>query len=1031
MNISEKSVRRPVATLMVIMAVLMIGMVTLPRLPIDFLPNIERNVISVRTSYAGAGPKEIERLITEPIERALSTINNVSQITSDSRENSSSVRIEFAWGTNMDEAMNDVRDKLSQAKRSLPDDADEPTASKFDTSMMPVMLLTITGDMPTVDLKDYVEDEIQYRIEQIEGVAAVDVSGGETREIHVQVNQAKLASLNISIDTVVSVLKRENTDIPGGFVEEGDMEYLIRNRGEFADVNSIRNVIVAYKGESPVYLKDVAGVFEGIEERRSETKLMGRKGVMMSVRKQSGENTVKVAENVEKKVEEIRRILPPGVEIKTMFDTSTMIKDSIAQLRQSALIGGLLALIVLFLFLRNLRSTIIIFVAIPFSVVSAFIILYFGGLTLNIMSLGALALGVGMMVDNAIVVLENIFRHRSMGENRIDAAVNGAGEVGMAVTASTATTLCVFVPLVFVSGMSGIFFKELGITISAALIASLAVAITLIPMLASRFLKIKQISESDSDTGTYSARGIYALYGRIIGAALRHKPATLLLVIIVFTGGILVLRGRIGSEYLPQVDEGQVNVSLELPVGTKLDVTRKEMAKLEKIVLETAAEIENMYSQAGSGGGYMGGGSGTNSGSFRIMLTPSDKRDRGTTEIVNELREKLMPATKGKVWVMESGSIMQHLLGGGRESRLEIDIRGHDLDTAGELSLRVSDIIEETPGAANPRISTSPGKPEMSIVVDRDKAAALDLSPAAIGDIVRTNIEGRVSTRLRRGGDEIDIRVRLRPQDRENLEDVGNILITPPGRPPIPLRGLVKMIRDKGPIEIERRDQERIVTVSASYTGDVPPGTVNADIESQIKSISMPEGFSIEFAGEEMERKEAFASLLLAFILAIALVYMVMATQFESLLHPFLIIFAVPLSLLGVLLSLYITGTNLSLMAYLGIIMLAGIVVNNGIVMIDFINQLRRKGTELEEAVKQAARLRLRPILMTTATTCLALVPLAIGAGRGAEMQAPLGRVVIGGLLIAMVLTLIFIPVLYAGIEGLIERRRSGPNTTV
>jgi len=1001
----------------------MVGTVTLPRLPIDFLPNIERNVISVSTSYDGAGPKEIERLITEPIERALSTINNVSQITSESREDSSRVRIEFAWGTSMDEAMNDIRDKLSQAERSLPDDADDPIAFKFDTSMLPVMLLTITGDMPTVDLKDYVEDDIQYRIEQIEGVAAVDVSGGETREIHVQVNQAKLASLNISIDTVVSVLKKENTDIPGGYVEEGTMEYLIRNKGEFTDVESIRNVLIAYKNESPIYLKDIANVFEGIEERRNETKLMGRKGVMLSIRKQSGENTVEIAQNVKRKVEEIRQILPPGVEIKTMFDTSTMIKDSIAQLRQSALIGGILALIVLFLFLRNIRSTIITFVAIPFSVVSTFIILYFGGLTLNIMSLGGLALGVGMMVDNAIVVLENIFRHRSLGENRTEAAINGAGEVGMAVTASTATTLCVFVPLVFVSGMSGIFFKELGITISAALIASLFVAITLIPMLSSRFLKINKNINTDVDIDTYSGKGIYAIYGKLIAVALRHKAITIIFVIIVFAGGIVLLKGRIGAEYLPQVDEGQVGVSFEMPVGTKLDITRNEMAKLEKIIAETTPEIENMYSQAGSGG--RGGSSGTNAGSFRIMLTPSDERDRSTTEIVNELRGKLTSATKGKVWVMESGSIMQRILGGGRESRLEIDVRGHDLDTGNELSLLVSQIIENTSGAANPRISASPGKPEMSIVVDKDKAAALNLSPAEIGGIVRTNIEGSIASRLRRGGDEIDIRVRLRPEDRENLEDVSNILITPSGRSPIPLRGLVRLVEDEGPVEIERRDQERIITISASYTGDVPPGTVNADIENQIRALSIPEGFSIEFAGEEMERKEAFSSLLLSFILAIALVYMVMAIQFESLLHPFLIMFAVPLSLLGVMLSLYVTRTNLSLMAYLGIIMLAGIVVNNGIVMIDFINQLRRKGTALEEAVKQAARLRLRPILMTTTTTCLALIPMAVGAGRGAEMQAPLGRVVIGGLLIAMILTLIFIPVLYASIEGFSERRKS------
>ena len=1022
MNLSEKSVLRPVATLMGILAVLMIGMVTLPRLPIDFLPSIERNVISVSTSYDGAGPKEIERLVTEPIERAVSTINNVTQITSTSQENSSRVRIEFAWGTDMSEAMNDVRDKLSQAERSLPDDADEPMAHKFDTSMLPVMLLTVTGDMPTVDLKDYVEHDIQYLVEQIPGVAAVDVSGGETREIHVAVNQERLSALALTIDDVTSALRRENQDVPGGFVEEEALEFLIRNRGEFTDLGSIENVLVAYRKQTPVYVKDIADVSEGIEEKRSDVNFMGRRGVMMSVRKQSGENTVLVAKRVKQKLEDLKSMLPPGVEIKAMFDTSTMIEDSINQLKQSAFIGGILALIVLFLFLRNVRSTLIIFVAIPFSVVSTFIILYFSGLTLNMMSLGGLALGVGMVVDNAIVVLENIFRHRSTGKGLVESAIQGSREVGTAITASTATTLCVFVPLVFVGGMSGVFFKELGITVSVALVASLAVALTLVPMLASRFLRIKATADEEK---TYSNRGIYAWYGKLLGFTLRHKLLTLACTVVLFVGGTLLLKGQIGSEYLPTVDEGEISISFELPVGTKLAITQKEMKKLQKIILDNTDEIMNMYSQAGSGGGFMSrGSSGTNTGTFRIRLLPSDKRERSTTDVVNDLRERLIKATKGKVWVMEQGSILQRILGGGRESRLEIDIRGHDMDIADELAERVSQIIEETKGAANPRVSRSPGKPELSILVDREKAAALGFSPASVGEIVRTSLEGAVATRLRRGGDEVDIRVRLRPEDREDLDDVGNILIAKPGAPPVPLRGMVRLDPDTGPVQIERRDQERISSISASYTGDVDPVTVNEAIMKKIRALNPPSGFTVDFAGEEQERREAFSSMLLAFILAIALVYMVMATQFESLLHPFMIMFAVPLSLLGVMLSLFVTMTNLSLMAYLGIIMLTGIVVNNGIVMIDFINQLRRGGMELTDAVKEAGRLRLRPIIMTTMTTSLALIPLAVGIGRGSEMQAPLGRVVIGGLLIATLLTLIFIPVLYAGIEGWLENRR-------
>lgn len=1021
MNISEKAVRKPVSTLMAVLAVLVLGFVTLPRLPIDFLPNIERNTISVRTTYKGAGPQEIERLITQPIERAVSTVNNVNHISSTSQEDQSSVRIEFVWGTDMSEAMNEVRDKVSSVQSALPDDADTPTINKFDFSQLPIMQLTLTGDMPTVDMKDYFEDELRYRFEQIEGVAAVDVSGGQTREIHVDVNQARLASLGIPLDKVVSVLSLENRNVPGGYVDQGNTEFLIRNRGEFPNVNAIRNVLVDYRGDTPIYVRDVADVFEGIAERRNVVNLLGRQGILVSVRKQSGGNTVQVADRINARVAEVRKTLPPGVKIETMFDTSTMIRDSIAELKRSGMIGGLLALILLFVFLMNIRSTLIIFVSIPFSVLCTFIFLYFTGLTVNIMSLGGLALGIGRIVDDSIVVLENIFRHRYMGENAKDAAINGAREVGMAVTASTATTICVFLPLVFVGGMSGIFFKELGITVTISLISSLAVALTLIPMLSSRFLKVKSAGED-----TVYDRGPYHYYGMLLKFALRRKAATIITVVVVFVGGIALLKGRIGSEYLPQVDEGQINVSFELPVGTKLEVTQVEMRKLQKIILSSVKEISNMYSSAGAGGGGFGGGGGgsdTNAGSFRINLVPSDQRSKSTTQIVNELRERLMRASKGKVWVMESGSILQRILGG-QSSRLELDVRGNDLDTADALAQKVYDILNTVRGAANPRISRTPGKPEMSIYVDREKAAALGLSPSAVSDIVQTAIGGTIATHLRRGSNEIDIRVRLRPEDRANIEDVGNILVAVPGSLPVPLRSIVRLQKSTGPVQIERQDQERIVTVGASYTGEVPESTVNNEITQKLRELNLPPGFSVGFGTQAEEQQQTSSSMLLAFLLAIALVYMVMATQFESLLHPFIIMFAVPLSLLGVELALFVTHTDFSLMANLGIIMLAGIVVTNGIVLIDFVNQLRAKGVPIDDAVAQAGRLRLRPIVMTASATVLGLIPLAIGFGRGSEMQSPLARVVIGGMIVSTILTLLFIPVLYASIEGYIERRK-------
>ncbi|HOY62828.1 MAG: Multidrug resistance protein MdtC [bacterium ADurb.Bin236] len=1029
MSIYEKCVRRPVATLMCIMAVMALGMVSLPRLPIDFLPNIERNMISVNTSYSGAGPQEIERLITEPMERAMSTINNVTKVSSTSKEGSSSVRIEFAWGTNMDAAMNDVRDKVGQAKRVLPDDADEPTVFKFDTSMIPVMTLTVTGDMSAVDLKEYVENELRYRFEQIPGVAAVDVSGGETREIKVDVNAARLASLGLPVDTVVAAIKRENRDVPGGYVEEGDSEFLVRGKGEFLDVHDIGNVIVSNKGAAPVYVRDVANVYESVVEKRSDTRLMGRQGVLMTIRKQSGENTVKVADNVRAKIERVKPMLPEGSDIRVMFDTSQTVKDSIFQLRVSGLVGGVIALLILLFFLRNVRSTLIIFTAIPFSLISAFILLYFSGLTINIMSLGGLALGVGMMVDNSVVVLENIYRHRAEGMGRFEAAIKGSAEVASAVSASTFTTVCVFAPLVFVGGMSGIFFKELGVTVVVSLLASLVVSLTLVPMLASRFLKVRLESSQTSAAD----KGIYGLYGKALKGVFKYRIAVIFIIVAIFAGGAFVLKSRIGSEYIPQVDEGQISASFELPVGTKLEVSSREMTKLEKIIAETP-ELTNMYAQVGSGGGGMPGapgGSGSNSGSFRIMLVPKNERDRTTTEIANDLREKLTAVASGRVWVQESGSIMQRIMGGGQESRLELNIRGHDLDAGDRLAQMVAKIVDETPGAANSRVSRTPGSPEMNIVVDREKAGALGLSPAAVGDTVRTCLDGSVATQLRREGDEIDVRVRLRPEDRRGVEDIGNILVTAPGvSAPVPLRGIVKQSMDSGPAQIQRVDQERYTSVSGSYTGDVPMGSVNNEIMAKIRKLDIPSGFSIDFVGEETERREAFKSMMLAFILAIALVYMVMATQFESLLHPLLIMFTVPLGALGVMLALFITGTNLSLMAYLGIIMLAGIIVNNAIVYIDFINRLRREGMTLDEAIVQTGKLRLRPILMTTLTTALALIPMSLGLGAGSEMQAPLGRVVIGGLLVGSILTLFFIPALYSLVENFLVNAKARRKAT-
>jgi HAE1 family hydrophobic/amphiphilic exporter-1 len=1011
--------------MMAILSVLLIGGVTLPGLAVDFLPNIERNVISVRTTYRGAGPRDIERLITEPMERALSTINNVAQITSTSREDQSRVRVEFNWGTDMSEAMNDVRDKIGLAKRALPDDAEEPLPFKFDTSMLPVMILTVTGNMPTVDLREYIVNNIQYRLEQIGGVAAVDINGGETREIRVEIDQWKSAALRISIDDVIAALRLWNQDIPGGLVPEDTIEYLLRSKGEFVGPEDVRSVIIKYIDGQPVRISDISTVRETIEEKKESTGLMGKRGLILAVRKQSGENTVAVAGKVHRKLNEIKELLPPGVKIDYMFDTSEMITDSIGQLRLSGLIGSLLAIVVLLIFLRSVRPTVIVFVAIPFSVFSTFIVLYMGGLTLNIMSLGGLALGVGMMVDNSIVVLENIFRRLSEGENAATASIEGASEVSLAITASTATTLCVFVPLTFVGGMSGIFFRELALSVSFSLIASLGIALTLIPMLCSRFLRRNSTIDKRK---TLLRTG----YEKVLSLCLKHRVTTLLSLTILFICGTVFLARQVGTEHLPPVDESQINISMEMPVGTTLEVTTIEMEKIEQAVRKNVPEIRNMYRQVGSATSGRPSGTGANTGSLRIMLVHAEERQRTTLEIVNSLRPILKQASSAQSWVSEGGSILQRILGGGRESRLEIDIRGYNLNTADQLAREISNILQSTDGATNPRISSVSGRPELRIQVDTEKAARLGLNPVKIGETIRSSIEGTVATRMRREGEEFDVRVQLAIPDRSSINSIENIIIPLPDGTPTPISGLVKLYRESGPVLIERRNQQRTVTVRASYTGEIAPGDVNAAIAKRISTLNIPQGFSINFSGEEEERQEAFKSFLIAFILATALIYMVMASQFESLLHPFLILFSIPFSFFGVFLSLYLTGTTLNLMSWLGIIMLAGIVVNNGIVLIDTINRRRESGLALSKAIILASSQRLRPILMTTMTTCLALIPLAVGLGRGSEMQAPLGRVVAGGLMFSSALTLILIPVLYAMVGGfLLWKKRTKKNVTL
>ena len=1014
MSLPSISVKRPITTFMVFAAIIVIGIFSLRQIPIDLLPDISYPAMAVITDYEGAAPEEVERMVTEPIERMVSTVNNIKEVSSISYEGRSLVLINFTWGTDMDAAANDVREKIALAERMLPDEAEKPLVFKFDPSLMPVEILSLSGNLPLERLRRLAEDRVKYELEQIEGVASVSVSGGREREIQVLVDRDKLESVGLSIGQLVRILQAENINLPAGYMETEDQELLIRGMGEFRSIEQIKNVVICSRG-GPVYLKDVAEVRDSFKEKRGEVLVNGRKAVILSVFKESGANTVRVSEGVRQRLSLIGKGLPPSVEIDTIIDTSEYIRDSISNLQQTAIQGAAIAMVVVFLFLANLPSTLIISFAIPVSVLVAFILLRLAGLTLNIMTLGGLAIGVGMMVDNAIVILENIFRHRQRGEPAQRAAVMGSNEMGMAVTASTLTTLVVFISLLFVSGIVGILFKHIAYTVIFSLSASLLVALTLIPMLSSKYLSAKTL-ERKKGRGFSRKLNEYmeSRYGFILDWALAHKKTVILGSVSILAATLLLLP-HIGSEFIPQTDQGVINISVETPTGTKWRITEKVAEKLEEVIRESVPELDKTLIQVGSEGGVIGSvmGTGSNNASLTVSLVERSQRKRSTMEITDLLRSRLADISGAKITFSEASAAQEIFTG----TPVVIEVRGYDLEEGKRLARRIADLIGKIRGVVEPRISYKEGMPELRINVDRDKASSLGLNFFQIADAVKAANEGKVATYFREAGSQYDIRVRLNRKDLQRPSDIGKILITSPSGRQISLDTVAHIERASGPVNIERKEQQRVITISAGISGrDL--GSIDREVREKLSKLKIPEGFSVEVAGQQKEMAESFRSLLGALILAVILVYMVMASQFESLRHPFVIMFSVPFALIGVIWILFLSRTTISAVVYMGLIMLVGIVVNNGIVMISYINILREKGMSALEATRTGARRRLRPILMTTFTTVFALIPMALGWGAGAELWAPMARTVIGGLSVSMIFTLILVPSLYTIFAG-------------
>lgn len=1026
MSLASAAIHRPIFTTVVTLAVILLGTISLLRLPVDLMPDLNYPALTVRTTYEDAGPEVVEELISRPIEQAVSSAPGVKEVTSTSSEGNSSVRVTFVWGTDLDTGANDVRDRLDRVARNMPDEADRPTLYKFDTAAFPVMMLGASSQLDPVALTRLIENQVRYRIERVPGVAAMNLWGGREREIQVNLDHDRVRALGLNLAEIVSRIKAGNVNLPAGRIDRDRMEVQIRTPGEYSDLNELRETVIAVRDDQPVLLRDVATVVDTWEEVRQLARIDGVPGVRLAVNKQSGANTVEVARGVREEMARINRDLPQ-IRLVPIMDTSTYIQRSIANVGSSALYGGALAILVLLFFLRDLRSTLVVALAIPISIIATFALIYFAGYTLNIMTLGGLALGVGMLVDNSIVVLENIFRLRDEeGMSALDAAREGTHEVVTAVIASTLTTVVVFLPLVYVQGLSGVMFKQLAAVITFSLLCSLIVALTLVPTLAARLLQGTTGNGHASEGRLSAAIGgllqrLEQAYRRLLHGCLRHR-VTVLVATVLAVGASLLLIPLVGTELMPASDEGEVRVNLEMAVGTRLALVDEAMAKVEAICKAEIPEMDRMIATVG-GGGW--GGGGAHKGDVRINLVGSRERERSSEDIAAALRPKLAAIPGATIRTRAGqGLFLFRMMTSGSE-QIEIDLRGHDIELADALAQRVKDVVAGIRGITDVRLSRDPGGPEETIGIDRRKAEHMKLSVSTIANTLQTVLAGSSAGNYRDAGDEYRILVQFAEAETMSLDDILNLTIPNADGEPVMLRNVVTVTPRTGPANIDRKDQERVLTVRANLS-DRDMGSAIAEIRQALEAVPMPPDFAIVFSGEYEEQQKAFRELALSIVLALILVYMVMACQYESWRDPFVVMFSVPLAAIGVILTLFLTDTTFNIQSFIGCIMLGGIVVNNAIVLVDHINLLRRRdGMPLREAIEEAGRRRIRPILMTALTTALALLPLALGLGEGGEAQAPLARAVIGGLASAALITLALVPVVYSLFErknGVVHR---------
>ncbi len=999
-----------------ILIITLFGVIAFSRLGLDMMPELEYPAVSVVTTYEGVSSEDIENLITRPIEGVVSSIKNVKNVTSTSQEGVSAVIVEFEWGVTLDFAAQDVREKLSWLTDYLPDDADSPLVVKFNTSDYPILYYGVTGMEDTRSLRKYLIDNIKPRLERLEGVASIYVMGGLEREINIFVDRDKLGAFNLSMEQVIDRLARENVNVSGGHVEKGNVEYLVRTMGEYKDIEAIRNTVVAMHGKTSVYIKDVATVTDTFKESRNYGRTNKKPSVIMMVMKQSGKNTVTVIDTVKETLTDLKGRIPADITFYAVMDQGRLIKRITRNTGRNAVVGAVLAIIMVFAFLWNWRPTVTIGLAVPLSIITTAIGIYAFGYTLNIMTLGGMALGVGMLVDNAVVVIENIYRHLEEGRGRKEAAIAGAQEVGMAITASTLTTISVFLPMALAGGIAGRLARPLAVTITLALLASLFVAVTIVPMLASVFFKVKQGNDQRKKKSLRLFLKIKAVYERLLRWSLGHRLIVIAMTILLLAISVTAIP-LIGTEFMPKGDFPILALKAELPVGTSLEETNMIIKRVENTILDQPETIflasfiglsrESKFDIA-----WGTGAADVNEALLYARLADKEMRVRSVEEIRDYVRKRI-PRIKGAKF--DFYDIEQMMMGStaGANSPVAVKVFGKDIHVLKSTTDKIAEKIRNVEGLRDIDTTLKMGKPELQIIVDREKASRIGLTVGHIAETVKAAMLGVVPTKYRIGGDEFNIRVRFRDFDRRTIEDVGNITVVTPAGERLPLYQVAQIVPEKGPVKIFREDQERKVTVTANtFERDI--GSVVADIKEIESGITIPEGYFIEYGGTYKDMKSAFSSLFWALVVSVVLIYMVMAAQFESLRHPLVIMFTVPLSFIGVVFGLLLFQKTLSVPAFMGVIILAGVVVNNGIVMIDYINRLRKKGMNSFEAVVEGASVRLRPILITSFTTVFGMLPMALSQTQGSELRSPMAIAVAAGLIFSTLLTLFVIPVVYS-----------------